>query len=79
MKSTLQAYQRAHDYERLARSLADLAEHGPAGYEHWQAIARDGVHAAENKDETALRHACTQCHQTHRARYRRERRTAAMW
>jgi hypothetical protein len=79
MKATLQTYQRAADYERLARSLGELAEHGPADYAGWQALTGRGVEAAHAKDDASLRQVCKDCHAQHRARYRRELRSRAVW
>jgi hypothetical protein len=74
MKATLQTYQKANNYGRLARAFEDLAQHAPANYEGWQDLANRGAEAARNQDEAAVRAACKTCHDEHRARYRRERR-----
>lgn len=72
MKSTLQTYQRAADYDRLGRSLSELAEHAPKNYAGWQDLAKRGARAAAAKDDAAVRQVCKDCHAQHRARYRRE-------
>jgi hypothetical protein len=74
MKATLQSYQKANNYGRLARAFDDLAAHAPANYERWQDLASRGAEAARNQDDAAVRAACKTCHDEHRARYRRERR-----
>lgn len=78
MKGTLQTYQRAADHERLASALKELAEHAPAGYRDWKAISEKGAQLAAAKDDTALKQICRDCHQTHRARYRKEQRMTPM-
>jgi hypothetical protein len=79
MKATLQAYQRAADYDRLGQALAKLAKHAPRDYAGWQDIAARGAHAAQNRDGAALRQTCKDCHTLHRARYRRELRALPLW
>jgi hypothetical protein len=79
MKSTLQTYQRAGDHARLARTLNELAQHAPAGYPGWKAIAERGAQAASRNDDDALRQICKECHQNYRARYRKDSRAAAIW
>jgi hypothetical protein len=79
MKATLQAYQRAGDFERLARSLQELESHAPAGFPGWAATAAAGVEAAQKHDAPALRLTCKNCHDTHRTRYRRERRAEPLF
>lgn len=74
MKATLQTYQKANNYDKLARSFDDLAKHAPASYERWADLASEGAAAARKQDVAAVRAACKTCHDEHRARYRRERR-----
>ena len=74
MKATLQSYQKANNYDRLARSFDDLAQHAPASYARWADLATEGAAAARKQDVAAVRAACKTCHDEHRARYRRERR-----
>jgi hypothetical protein len=79
MKATLQAYQRAADYDHLGQAFANLARHAPKGYSGWQDAATRGAQAARNKDDAALRQVCKDCHTQHRARYRREHRALLPW
>lgn len=79
MKATLQTYQRAGDHERLVRTFNELAEHTPAGYDTWKALAQRGADAAAHEDVAAVKQVCKDCHQAHRARYRQERRNAPVW
>jgi hypothetical protein len=79
MKSTMQAYQRASDYDRLSRAFGELARHAPTGYADWQVQAQRGAELAEKRDDAALKQACKNCHDAHRARYRKERRGEPLW
>ena len=79
MKSTLQTYQRAKDYARLATALAKLSEHAPDGYAEWKALAEAGKKAAEAQDDTAVSKSCKGCHNEYRARFRKERRGQALF
>lgn len=79
MKGTLQAYQRAADYERMGHAFSELAQHAPAGYATWQSLAERGATLAASKDDAAIKQVCKDCHQSHRAHYRRERRAAPVW
>jgi hypothetical protein len=71
MKATLQAYLRTHDYKRMEASFNDLAAHGPADFERWQALAKSGASAAATADETSVRKTCQDCHDSYRAEFRR--------
>jgi RNA polymerase-interacting CarD/CdnL/TRCF family regulator len=79
MKATLQTYQRAGDQERLARAFNELADHAPAGYDTWQALAKQGADAAARSDVAAVKQVCKDCHHAHRSRFRKERRSAPTW
>lgn len=79
MKATLQTYQRANDYDRLARAFGELAEHAPDGYDGWKSTSQRGAERAAAKDDAAVRQICKDCHGTHRTRYRNERRAAPTW
>ena len=79
MKSTLQTYQREKDYARLASSLEKLAANAPDGYGHWKDLALAGATAAQQHDDTALSKNCKACHNEHRPRFRKERRTAPVF
>lgn len=74
MKATLQSYQKANDFDRLARSFDDLAQHAPENYARWRDLSAEGGAAARKQDVAAVRAVCKTCHDEHRARYRRERR-----
>ena len=75
MKSTLQSYQKEKDYPRLASSLEKLAAHAPKGYGNWKELALAGAAAAQQHDDSAVSKNCKSCHNEHRARFRKERRT----
>lgn len=79
MKSTLQTYQRSGDHERLARAFRELAAHTPAGFDTWKAQSERGAKLAASKDAEGIKQVCKDCHQDHRARYRRELREAPVW
>jgi hypothetical protein len=79
MKSTLQTYQRAGDYERLARAFGELGAHAPAGYDSWKTQAEHGAQLAAKQDADGIKQVCKDCHQEHRARFRKERREAPAW
>jgi hypothetical protein len=79
MKSTLQTYQREKDYSRLATAFQQLAEHAPDGYAHWKDAADAGAAAAAQKDDTGISKSCKGCHNEHRARFRKERRSVALF
>ena len=77
MKSTLQSYQRAGDFERMAAAFDELHERAPKGYASWSELATGAAAAARKQDAAGVRQACKSCHEQHRARYRRELRAAA--
>jgi hypothetical protein len=79
MKATLQTYQRAGNYDRIARSMQELRAHAPAGFDGWADLAARGAAAAQKQDAAALRQVCKDCHETQRARYRRERRAQPLF
>jgi hypothetical protein len=70
MKTELVARLKHADYDRLAAALTALAAVRPPGFERWEAIAREGAHAASKHDLEAVRHACLTCHQAYRQRVR---------
>jgi hypothetical protein len=79
MKATLQTYQRAGNYERIVGSMQELRAHAPAGFDGWADLAARGAQAAQKQDAAALRQVCKDCHETQRARYRRERRAVPLF
>lgn len=79
MKSTLQTYQREKDFGRLTSSLEKLAANAPEGYANWKETALAGALAAQQKDETAISKNCKSCHNEHRTRFRKERRTVPLF
>lgn len=79
MKATLKPYLAAHDSVRLARSLEELAEKAPPGFEGWKETALESAKAARGGDLAAAKSGCKHCHDAHRNRYRKERRTVAMF
>jgi hypothetical protein len=79
MKGTLQTYQRAGDHERMARAFGELAQHAPPGYDGWQSAAERGAKLAASQDDAAVKQVCKDCHQSQRARYRKEHRSAPVW
>jgi hypothetical protein len=72
MKATLQAHLRNKDYKRLEAALHELAARQPAGYDGWSSLAEQAADAARSGQHQAVRQACKQCHDDHRARFRRE-------
>lgn len=70
MKSTMQAYLRTRDFERLQSSFDTLAARAPEGYAGWAGIARDGAKAAAAGDAAGVQKSCQTCHDRHRAPFR---------
>lgn len=70
MKSTVQSYQRANDWDRLALALDELALKEPAGFDGWKAIAEQGAAAARQKNDEGVRQTCRSCHDQHRESFR---------
>jgi hypothetical protein len=62
------------DFDTLQKSLKLVADKPPpvADYPRWSAMARAGVTAAGKKSIPALSKSCNDCHDTYRAKYRRE-------
>lgn len=79
MKTHVETYQRDDDQERLARAFHELAEHAPEGYERWRELALHGAQSTNAEDIAGVKRVCKECHELHRARYRRERRALALW
>jgi len=79
MKSTLQAYLRTGNFDRLEDSLQTLAAHAPDGYPRWQEIAAAGATAAAVADDAGVRKSCKDCHDSHRAAFRSQRRGIALF
>jgi len=79
MKSTLQAYLRTGNFERLEGSLQTLAAHAPDGYAGWQEMAAAGATAAAVADEAGVRKSCKECHDSHRAAFRQQHRSIALF
>jgi hypothetical protein len=78
MKANLQAFQRSHDYARLASAFEQLAELEPKGYDGWAESSRRGAEAAARKDEAGVSKSCETCHKAHRDTYRRTLRSQAL-
>jgi hypothetical protein len=78
MKANLQAFQRSHDYSRLAAAFEQLAELEPKGYDGWAESSRQGAEAAARKDEAGISKACETCHKAHREAYRHSLRSQAL-
>jgi hypothetical protein len=79
MKATLKPYVAANDTARLTAALEQLAEKAPPGFDGWRESAQDAAKAAKNSDIAAVKAGCKHCHDTHRNRFRKERRTVAMF
>jgi hypothetical protein len=70
MKATVQSYQRAADWDRLASALDELALKAPAGFEGWKQTAEQGAAAARQKNDEGVRQTCRSCHDEHREKFR---------
>jgi hypothetical protein len=79
MKSTLKPYLNANDTTRLARSLEQLAEKAPPGFDGWRESALLAAKAARDNDIPRVKAECKHCHDQHRNRFRSERRTVALF
>lgn len=79
MKANLQADLTSGDTTRLATALDDLAAKAPAGYAGWSSGAESAARAARAGDIAAVKVACKQCHDTLRAKFRAEMRTARLF
>jgi len=79
MKSTLQAYLRPRNFERLEGSLRALGARAPNGYAGWQEMAAAGAAAAAVADEAGVRNSCKACHDNHRAAFRQQDRAIALF
>jgi hypothetical protein len=79
MKATLKPYLAANDTARLADALDQLSAKAPPGFNGWGESAQDAAKAARAGDVAAVKAACKHCHDEHRNRFRKERRTAAMF
>lgn len=79
MKSTLKPYLTAHDTGRLARSLEQLAEKAPAGFDGWRESALTAAKAARAEDIPSVKAECKHCHDQHRNRFRSQRRTIPLF
>lgn len=79
MKATLKPYVAANDTVRLAGALEQLAEKAPPGFDGWRESAQDAAKSAKGGDIAAVKAACKHCHDAHRNRFRKERRTVAMF
>ena len=75
MLSNLASAFEADQLDRLVSPLRALAEAAPEGYSRWAELARQGAAAAAKHDREGVRAACGTCHETHRRRFRDERRT----
>lgn len=79
MKSTLKPYLAAQDTGRLARSLEQLAEKAPAGFDGWRESALTAAKAARAEDIASVKAECKHCHDLHRNRFRSQRRTIPLF
>lgn len=78
MKSSFQGPMASNDFTRLEASFEKLVKVAPPAFEGWAAISKAGAKAAAAKDARGVAAACKDCHERHRARYRAERRDAAL-
>jgi hypothetical protein len=72
MKANLQAFLKAEDFARLARSFDQLSAAEPSGYSSWAAIAARGAEAARQANVAGVKGACKACHSEHRKRFKKE-------
>jgi hypothetical protein len=79
MKATLKSYLNASDTTRLAKSLEQLAEKAPPGFDGWKDSALSAAKAARGGDIPAVKAECKHCHDQHRNRFRAERRTTPLF
>jgi mono/diheme cytochrome c family protein len=68
----------AEDLGALATVLERVAKMAPPGYGSWSQIANDGASAARAGNLEAARASCSGCHGPYRAKYKSERRDAAI-
>ena len=72
MKATLRAHLRKKDFGRLGSALDELARDAPEGYDGWHEMSLRAAAAAKAEDEEAVRAECKNCHDAHRAQFKRE-------
>jgi hypothetical protein len=75
MKGNASTALAASDLPRLESAFKRMAAFAPAGYEQWRRIATEGANAARRGSLDECRHACKDCHDSLRVRYRAEMRT----
>jgi hypothetical protein len=74
MKANMTRAMETADASRLERAFTRLADLGPLDDASWRSIASRGAAAASRGDVEAVRQACKQCHDEHRAHHRRQAR-----
>jgi len=79
MKSTVRTYLNAHDMDRLAGALEQLALKEPPGYAGWRESSLAAAKAARSGDVPAAKAECKRCHDQHRNKFRKERRNVALF
>lgn len=79
MKATLKSYLSANDTTRLTKSLEQLAEKAPPGFDGWKDSALAAAKAARAEDWPTVKAECKHCHDQHRNRFRAERRTTPLF
>jgi len=78
MKANMATAVAAGDVARLPRAFSRVMALAPPGYERWGATAQSGLEAAQRGDLETAKHACKECHDEYRGRYRNEWRTRPM-
>ena len=78
MKGNSARAMKAGDHAQLEKAFRRIDQMAPPGYTDWSTIARDGLKAAESSDLDGCRRACKSCHDAYKAKYRGERRGAAI-
>ena len=78
MKANMSPAMSAGDLNRLKQAFRRLGDLGPPGYASWASLSTAGADAASRGNIEAVRGVCKQCHEEHRARYRREARATKL-
>ena len=74
MRSQAAPAMKARDKVRLERAFTQIATFAPPDYPQWIKLSEAGAAAARRGDVDEAEVACSDCHDTYRARYRAERR-----
>jgi hypothetical protein len=77
MKSNVGGPMASGDLATVAKSMDFIAGKGPAAYDKWDTLAKQGAEAARKGDTKALKAACKGCHEAYKQKYRAENKERA--